>query len=382
MRILHTADWHLGKMFYGEYLTEEQARVLTKQLLPLIKEERIEALIIAGDIYDRSLPPVGAVALFDEILTKIAVEAHVPCFIISGNHDSATRLSFGNALMEKEGIFIGGELATLHSPIVLEDRYGAVAFYLLPFAEPAVVRQYYNEETVKDHETALRCLRSAQKIVPDTRSVCVAHAFVTGGVPCDSERPLAIGGSECVDVSCFDGFSYTALGHLHGPQKAGGRDNVRYAGSLLKYSFGEAKQKKGVSIVEIDAKGHAAWEQIPLVPQHDVRIIQGRFADIMTRPEENTEDFLLVRLEDEEPILDGLAKLRKKYPHVLALETPNRMIQGAPERKFDVRHTNERELFLNFTMAMRDGRTLSEHEKEWTETLWRRLWQEGGDGLL
>ena len=113
-----------------------------------------------------------------------------------------------------------------------------------------------------------------------------------------------------------------------------------------------------------------------------MRIIQGRFADIMTRPEENTEDFLLVRLEDEEPILDGLAKLRKKYPHVLALETPNRMIQGAPERKFDVRHTNERELFLNFTMAMRDGRTLSEHEKEWTETLWRRLWQEGGDGLL
>ena len=246
MRILHTADWHLGKLFYGSYLTEEQDYVLKHQFLPLIKDEGIDAVVLAGDVYDRSLPPTEAVALFDEIATKITAELKVPFLVISGNHDSAARLSFASRLLSSQGLYIAGELERMTGPVWLDDEDGPVAFLLAPYAEPAVVRHFFGDDSLRSHQEALAALLSWQQgqIPQGMRTVCAAHAFVAGGLAGDSERPLSIGGSDQVGSDLFTSFSYTALGHLHGPQQIT-TPTIRYAGSLLKYSFGEARQKKG-----------------------------------------------------------------------------------------------------------------------------------------
>ncbi|WP_301859650.1 exonuclease SbcCD subunit D [uncultured Megasphaera sp.] len=381
MRILHTADWHLGKMFYGSYLTDDQAYVLTEQFLPLIRDEHIDAVVLAGDVYDRSLPPTEAVALFDEISTKITAEMGVPFFVISGNHDSAARLSFGSALLAKEGLHIAGTLDKLPSPITLYDQDGPVTFVSLPFAEPAAVRHYLQADDIRSHEQALVGLMQHQGGVPQGRSVCIAHAFVAGSTASDSERPLSIGGTDMVDSSIFSGYTYTALGHLHGPQQAGS-PAVRYAGSLLKYSFGEARQKKGALVVDIDGSGTVQTVFQPFVPKHDVQVVEGFFDDIMRRDDEGCGDFLLFRLADEAPILDGMAKLRKKYPRAMALETPNRRTAGSEERSFDLHGTTERQLFESFAMAMQGDRPLTEAERTCMDELWKGLLEAEGGGLL
>jgi DNA repair protein SbcD/Mre11 len=383
MRILHTADWHLGKMFYGEYVTEDQAYILSEQLLPMVREEGVEAVVLAGDVYDRSLPPSEAVELFDEIATKLTCELKVPLLLISGNHDSAVRLSFASRLLQQQQLFIAGELTKLTGPVLLEDAFGPVAFIPLPFAEPAVVRHFLGNEDIKDHQTALASLCRAQsRNLPEgIRTVCIAHAFVTGGSISDSERPLSVGGSSCVDASIFKPFSYTALGHLHGPQQAG-RPEVRYAGSLMKYSFSEAHQQKGAVLVDLQGDGQVAVNRLPFIPKHDVRIIEGSFDRIMQAEDTRSDDFVSIRLSDAEPILDGMAKVRRKYPRALALETPNRQYEGRNERDFDVRSTTERQLFVSFTEAMRPDQPLSESETACANGLWEQLIKDEGEGLL
>lgn len=382
MRILHTADWHLGKMFYGEYLTDEQAYVLTTQFLPLLREERIDAVLLSGDVYDRSLPPTGAVALFDEIATKVTAELGIPFLVISGNHDSASRLSFGSALLAKQGLFITGELEKVSGPIVLEDAYGPIAFVPVPFAEPAVVRHYRQDDTIRTHEDALKAMLAVQGNTDIARKICLAHTFVVGGAVSDSERPLSIGGSDAVHADIFEGYAYTALGHLHGPQQAG-RPSVRYAGSLLKYSFGEARQKKGAVLVDIDGSGKVETTCIPFTPRHDVRIVEGAFADILQNTSESgRDDYLLFRLTDTEPILDGMAKLRQKYPRAMALETPNRQHAAASDRAFNVQQTTEAQLFSGFARAMQGGRELTDCEQQYVDELWEQLRRQEGEGLL
>ena len=364
MRILHTADWHLGKMFYGGYLTEEQAYILTDQFLPMIQDEHIDAVILAGDVYDRSIPPAPAVELFDEVATKITAELGVPFFIISGNHDSAARLSFASTILEKQGLFISGDLMKLGGAVTLD----------------MTVAEIIEVHPVHDHESALAALIGHQR-GRGKRQVCIAHAYVAGGITCDSERPLSIGASDIVPASLFDGFTYTALGHLHGPQKAGG-DTVRYAGSLLKYSFGEWKQKKGAVVVDIDGDGKAATTFLPFASHRDVRIIEGFFDDIMKDDSSRSDDFLLVRLLDRTPILDGMAKLREKFPNVLAMETPNRQGEAASDRPDDVRGVSEQQLFASFAQAMRQGAGLTEAEQACVNSLWQELMKEEGGGLL
>ena len=382
MRILHTADWHLGKMFYGEYLTDEQAYVLTTQFLPLLREERIDAVLLSGDVYDRSLPPTGAVALFDEIATKVTAELGIPFLVISGNHDSASRLSFGSALLAKQGLFITGELEKVSGPIVLEDAYGPIAFVPVPFAEPAVVRHYRQDDTIRTHEDALKAMLAVQGNTDIARKICLAHTFVVGGAVSDSERPLSIGGSDAVHADIFEGYAYTALGHLHGPQQAG-RPSVRYAGSLLKYSFGEARQKKGAVLVDIDGSGKVETTCIPFTPRHDVRIVEGAFADILQNTSESgRDDYLLFRLTDTEPILDGMAKLRQKYPRAMTLETPNRQHAAASDRAFNVQQTTEAQLFSGFARAMQGGRELTDCEQQYVDELWEQLRRQEGEGLL
>lgn len=383
MRILHSADWHLGKMFYGEYLTEEQAYVLTEQFLPMLKEENVDAVVLAGDVYDRSLPPAGAVELFDEIATKVTAELEVPFFVISGNHDSASRLSFGSRLLEKQNLYIAGELDKLSGPYILEDTYGPIAFIAAPFAEPASVRNHFGDHSIRDHETALaRLLQQQSRGVEQTvRSVCIAHTFVAGGMGSDSERPLSIGGSDAVDAALFAPYTYTALGHLHGPQQAGS-PSIRYAGSLLKYSFGEVRQKKGAVLVDIGKSGLVSTTFLPFEPRHDVRIIEGFFDDIMNKDDVRRDDFVLIRLLDTDPILDGMAKLRKKYPQVLALETPNRQSKSGSARSFDLRKSTEQQLFESFASAMQPDRPLTEAERACVNGLWRKLLTGEGEGLL
>lgn len=382
MRILHTADWHLGKMFYGDYLTEEQAYVLTTQFLPLLREEHVDAVLLSGDVYDRSLPPTGAVELFDEIATKVTAELGIPFLVISGNHDSASRLSFGSTLLAKQGLFITGELEKANGPIVLEDAYGPIAFAAVPFAEPAVVRHYVKDDTIHTYEDALQAMLAVQGNTTVARKVCLAHTFVTGSLASDSERPLSIGGSDAVSADIFADYTYTALGHLHGPQQAG-NPNVRYAGSLLKYSFGEARQKKGAVLVDIDGNGKVDTTFIPFVPRHDVRIIEGLFADIMEdTSSEGKDDYVLVRLADTEPILDGMAKLRQKYPRAMALETPNRQYTADAERSFRWKQTTESQLFKSFVKAMQGDRPLNAKEQQYMDELWNTLRQREGDSLL
>lgn len=382
MRILHTADWHLGKMFYGGYLTDEQHYVVMEQLLPMIKDERIDVVLLAGDVYDRSLPPTDAVALFDEIATKITTELHVPLVVISGNHDSAARLSFGSTLFSKQGLYIEGELQKTSGPIILQDTYGPIAFVPIPFTEPAVVRTYTRQDSIRSHDDALAALIAMQGKTDIPRKVCIAHTFVVGSMTSDSERPLSIGGSDAVRAELFSDFTYTALGHLHGPQRVGS-DRIRYSGSLLKYSFGEATQKKGVVVADIDGKGAVETTFLPLVPRHDVRILEGAFSELIA-PEDgvNKEDYVLIRLTDKEPILDGMAKLRRVYPRVMALETPNRVYTGTAERPINIHKTTEKQLFSSFIEAMQGKDSLTAEAQACMDSLWEELRKQEGDGLL
>ena len=377
MRILHTADWHLGKMFYGGYLTEEQAYVLQNQFLPMIRDEHVDAVVLAGDVYDRSLPPAEAVGLFDEIATKITVELGTPFFVISGNHDSAARLSFGSRLLEKQGLYIAGALDKLSGPVLLEDTHGPVAFVPVPFADPAQVRHFLQDEGISGYSAALDslCRYQGGSLPAEMRKVCIAHAFVSGGIASDSERPLSVGGADLVDAAIFSGFSYTALGHLHGPQQAGS-EAIRYAGSLLKYSFGEARQKKGALLVDIDGAGQAKTTFLPFSPAHDVRVIEGAFDAIMAAKDEREDDFVLIRLTDQEPVLDGMARVRRKYPHALALEMKGRNGGGSTDRSFDLRRVTEQELFESFAESMRQEQPLTADERDCVTTLWQRLWKE------
>lgn len=323
MKFIHTADWHLGKLFYGTYLTDEQAWILRNQFLPLVDEAGPDVIILAGDVYDRSVPPAEAVELFDEMVSEICMNRKIPFLVISGNHDSSERLSFGSALLKSSGLYLCGDIERTVAPIFLKDQYGDIAFVPIPYAETADVRHALGNEDIHTHEEAERALSEylIGQIPEGMRKIAIAHDFIAGGVPCDSERPLAIGGTEVISADIFAPYNYTALGHLHGPQKAGGSEVIRYSGSLLKYSFSEATQKKGVIVGEIDGEGRVTTDFHPLLPRHDVRILRGTFDELMAREDEAPEDFLMADLLDDGPVIDAMARLRTKYPHVMALRT-------------------------------------------------------------
>lgn len=282
MKFIHTADWHLGKLFYGEYLTEEQEWLLKNQFLPLIDEEKPDVILLAGDVYDRSVPPAEAVELFDEMISEITGKRKIPFIVISGNHDSAERLSFASRILRGTGLFLCGDLYHTLAPVILKDDDGEVAFAPLPYAEPGKVREALSAD-VHTHEEAERVLSDflLRQMGHAARKVAIAHEFVAGGSASDSERPLSIGGTDLISADVFAPYNYTALGHLHGPQKAGGKENVRYSGSLLKYSFSEATQKKGVIVGEIDGAGQVKTTFISLSARHDVRVIKGFFDDLI-----------------------------------------------------------------------------------------------------
>lgn len=322
MKIIHTADWHIGKIVNQVYMTEDQEYILN-EFVKLVSIEKPDVIVISGDLYDRAVPPVEAVNLLDRVFTKILIDLHVPIIAIAGNHDSADRIDFANSILKKNGLYIYGKLDYIMNPIRIKDEYGYVNFYAVPYADPAEVRAFKEDENIHNHNDAMKSIVASieKNMDKNLRNVIVAHGFVLGGKSSDSERPLSIGGTEYIDSDIFKNFNYVALGHLHGPQKIGS-NRIRYAGSLLKYSFSEARQKKSVSIVNLDENGYVHIVKKALKPRRDMRVLTGKLKDILD-PEvyskENTDDYICVNLTDEGELIEPMSKLRAVYPNILKL---------------------------------------------------------------
>ena len=336
MKLFHTADWHLGKLVQGVYMTDDQ-RYILEQFLQAIDEEKPDAVIIAGDLYDRALPPVEAVDLLDEILAEIVLKRKVPVLSIAGNHDSPTRLQFGSKLMKETGLHIAGDITNLE-PIILNDEFGEVHFHLVPFAEPSTVKSIYEDNSINTHDDAMKKVieKIEEKMDKSKRHVFIGHAFVTPygeklDNTSDSERPLAIGGTECVSAEYFNPFHYTALGHLHKAHYVL-NETIRYSGSPLKYSSSEANHEKGYLIVELDKLGQVSIEKRRFTPRRDLRIVEGSIQEILRTPV--NEDYVFVRLTDLTPVVGAMEQIRTVYPNAMHVERkalPREVFEGEME---------------------------------------------------
>ena len=331
MRILHTSDWHIGRQFYNVSLLEDQRHVLN-QIVEAAKAEAVDVVVIAGDVYDRAIPPADAVSLVDEVFNRLLNEVGIPVIVIAGNHDGPERLGFASRQLAKAQLYIAGPLTVAVQPVVLEDQYGEVVFYPIPYADPATVRDVFSDDTIRTHNQAMECITNALPDHKRQRSVAIGHCFLSGGTDCDSERPLSVGGADQVSRQNFNDFNYVAMGHLHRQQHQG-TEVIRYSGSPLKYSFSEEKHKKSITIVDLDGEGECKIEHIPLVALRDMRSITGSFDDIIleAKNDTNASDYLLINLTDTHAILDPIGKLRTVYPNVLHLERPG-LMSPKPQR--------------------------------------------------
>ena len=367
MRFLHTADWHLGRLFHQVHLTDDQDHVL-RQLIDIAREARVDAVVIAGDIYDRAVPPPEAVRLLDDVLAELLLGVKVPVIIAAGNHDSPERLAFGARLLSAQGLHLFGLPSRELAPVVLADGDGPVAFYVAPYAEPALVRERLAEPDAADHDSAMDALLSSMlsSHPPAGRAVFVGHAFVQGGKGSDSERPLSVGGAGTVAASHFAPFCFAALGHLHRPQTVT-NEKIRYAGALLKYSFDEVGQDRSVSIVDIDASGRCSVEAVVLRPRRDLRRIEGTLEELLAGGAPPlpgglasgapvapaNDDYIVARLTDPHPVLDPIGRLRKLYPNVLCIErAPALGPPGELQPSRDRRGLDHGELFAGFFKEM------------------------------
>lgn len=355
MRILHTSDWHLGRQFHGVALLDDQRDVLT-QVLTLLEEERIDVLIIAGDIYDRAIPPAEAITVLDTFLAAV-LGMGIRVIMISGNHDSGVRLGFASHSLQETGLYISGQLRSALEPIRIPDVHGEVLFFPLPYADPLEVREYLGVP-VANHAEAMVAITEAMAttIPPRARSILVAHCFVEGSAVSESERPLSVGGIETVPASAFTPFDYVALGHLHSPQYRE-RESIRYSGSILKYSFSEISQAKSVTIVDMDQTGQCDICLKPLQPTRDMRLLEGSLEELLAggQTDPRREDYLLVRLTDTHAILDVMPKLRAVYPNTLHVErpqiAPGRAYKGPRREQLGRQHLA---LFADFYQQMQD----------------------------
>lgn len=326
MKFFHISDLHIGKKLRETDFTNDQIYILDK-IIELVDLEKPDGILIAGDIYDRSVPPVHAIGVFDEFLTKLSMrDLHI--FIISGNHDSPDRLNFGREILGKHKVHIAGAFKGELSFVELEDEYGPLIVYMLPYIKPSIVANYMTKEPVTSYEMAAQLVIDGANIDQSKRNILLAHQFVTnnGMEPdrSDSEN-ISVGGLDNIDVSVFDAFDYVALGHIHGPQKIG-RDTVRYSGTPLKYSFSECNHKKSVTCVTLLEKEDTTIKQLPLTPLRDLRIIKDTLENLLTLEKytsKNCEDYIQAILTDEEDIYDPMGKLRTRYPNILFLEIQN-----------------------------------------------------------
>ncbi|WP_295784229.1 exonuclease SbcCD subunit D [uncultured Veillonella sp.] len=458
MRFLHTADWHLGRIFYGQYLTEDQAHVLENQFFSILKDEKIDGILLAGDIFDRAVPPIEAIELWDSIITRLAMDYKVPLFVVSGNHDGAERLEVGRSMLSRSGIHIWGSPHHALQPFEFEGADGKVAICPMPFSEPRRIGDALglgsannSLETIQSVENAIdadtktkaKSKRSKSKkasvdVIEDSlfasvdmsnmvdemprdidttdaikqslnrnteaslnlhnydqmyqawsnylykqvpkgmRSIAISHAFVMGGEVGGSERTLSIGGSEQVSPQVFKDFHYTALGHLHGPQRMGA-DYIRYSGSPLKYSFDEYAQKKSFTIIDMDTKGKVDITTIPVEAKRDVVILEGYFEDLLNNKElqaKHKDDYVQARLLDTMPIMDGMAKLRQVYHRCMTIDLVGRVATPMADMDEAVfKELNERELFNQFAETVWKE-PLTEREQQYINSVWDRILKE------
>ncbi len=351
MKFIHTSDWHIGRQLHNQSLLEDQAFVL-RQIISLAKEHEADAVIVAGDIYDRSVPPASAVTLLDEVLQKLVYELKLQVIMIAGNHDGYERLGFAAKQMTSSGLHIIGPLTKNINKIKLNGKNGNAVFYPIPYAEPSRVSHVLEIEASTHEQAMAALLRQAHD--DDSKGlpkVIISHCFLDGGSESESERPLSIGGADKINPDLFEAFDYAALGHLHGAQFKGA-EHIRYSGTPLKYSFSEVNHKKSVTLVEF-SKGNAKAEitLLPLNAKRDVRVIEGFLDDILEqgKTDSNKDDYLLIRLSDKHAILDVMGKLRGVYPNVLHLERKGLMAETSrTEIKKEHIKQNETEMFSSF----------------------------------
>lgn len=363
-RLLHTADWHLGRILHGVHLTEDQEYLLD-QVVKIVEDHRPDAVIVAGDVYDRAVPPPEAVRLLDDTLTRI-VELGVPVIMIAGNHDGADRLQFGSRLMARAGLTIASVPQIEVVKVRMNDEYGPLDVYALPFFDPVEVRDLFGDQDIHGHDAATA--RMVEEILAHAeegvRRVLVGHMFVFGGKASDSERPLSVGGAEMVDATHLAGFDYVALGHLHRAQ-AVGTDQIRYAGSLSKYSFQEANHRKSVSMVTIgEPGGNPVVEEIPLVLRRDLRQLEGTLDEIIKGVgTDGCDDYVAVMLTDPGLIYDAMGRLRQVYPNVLAIDRVRTAFDGEIRSSVDMRKMADRDLFAQFFKDF-EGREMTDEEAQ------------------
>ena len=329
MKFLHLADLHLGKRVNGFSMLEDQAHIL-RQILAILDDERPDGVLIAGDVYDKSVPSVEAVELLDGFLTELRTRG-VPVLLISGNHDSPERLAFGGRVMDSCGIHISPVYDGALAPVTLQDAFGPVHVWLLPFVKPAHVRRWFPDADIESYTDAMAEAVAHMDIHTAARNVLVTHQFVTGGARSGSEE-LSVGGTDNVDSGVFAPFDYVALGHLHGAQHIG-RETIRYAGSPLKYSFSEARQHKSVTVVTLGEKGDVQVRTVALTPLRELREIRGSYDELTARSfyEHTTyrSDYLHLILTDEQDVFDAMSRLRTIYPYLMTLDYDNARTRAA-----------------------------------------------------
>ena len=376
MRFLHLSDLHLGKRVNEFSMLEDQAYIL-KEILNIIDEQKVEAVLIAGDVYDKVIPSAEAVRLLDDFLTRIAAR-ELPVFLISGNHDSAERVAFGSRLMSSRQIYLSPVFESDVEPITISDRYGEINIYMLPFVKPSLVKRVYPEEEIITYQDAVNAAVQHMQIDTDKRNVLLAHQFVTGAARCDSEE-LSVGGLDDVDASIFDGFDYVALGHLHGPQKIG-KETVRYSGTPLKYSFSEANQKKAAVIVDVEEKGKINIQQIPFLPKHDMREIRGTYMEVTALDfykDMKTDDYLHITLTDEEDVPDAIGKLRTIYPNIMKLSYDNLRTRaaGTVRGTAEVEEKSPMELLKEF-YELQNNQSMTDEQEGIARGMMEEIWED------
>ena len=372
MKVIHTSDWHIGKIVNEFSMIEDQKHILN-ELIKLIDEENADVLMIAGDIYDRSIPPVEAVELLNETLSKLVIDRNVTVLAISGNHDSGERLSFGSKILEKQGLYIAGSDEELYKKVVLNENNKNVNFYLVPYKDPALTKKLLNNKEIRNHNDAMIAVidKINEELNNEEVNILIAHGYVTMNreeaidrnnhsyevaelETSESERPLSIGGTDLIDGNIFKDFDYVALGHLHGRQRIGS-DNMRYSGSLLKYSFSEVKQKKSVPVLNIEDK-NINIDLKDLKPIRDLRIIKGNIEDLIEEGrniEEGKEDYIQAILTDDGELMNPMEKLRAVYKNTMLItrERKKSVSEESKSLKGEIRKKSKLDLFKDFYEA-------------------------------
>lgn len=376
MKFVHLSDLHLGKRVNGYSMIEDQKYILLK-ILNVIDEQKAEAVVIAGDVYDKPIPPTEAVQLFDDFLFRL-VERNLQILVISGNHDSPERIAFGSRFMDKSGVHMSQVYNGKNDLVELNDKYGKVNFYMLPFVKPSNVRRFFEDEEINTYTDAVRVAVSHMNVNKKARNVIITHQFVTGAQRSEPET-IAVGGTDNVDSYVFDDFDYVALGHIHGPQNVG-KNTVRYCGTPLKYSFSEISHKKSVTVVEMKEKGNVKVSTVELTPKLDMREIKGTYEELTFKKNyenTNTEDYLHIILTDEEDVADAVAKLRCVYPNLMKLDYDNTRTRNslALTQAEETEKKSDTELLSEF-FEKQNGKPLSDEQLEYAANLFEQIKEE------